>query len=289
MYPQIPNNVLNALWINNISRSKGLLERLELFISFDTSMSDIEALRLEMQSYITAPENSRDFQPEVVLRCVGVGSMDKLQLQLEVRHKSNWPNEQIRAARHSKLMCALVLALRKVPIFGSGGGGAPLGDPANPTYSVSVSDEIASSAREKAAKDADAARLHRVNSQPQTAVPENSELRQNSANEPLAPISESKAADALNAIRLSEDPLRNEERDNNEANIVGKQSSSRTVPGNSVNLELKKSKTSQRRRTAGSSAPTRASGTERLEGGDLNARPSRVGTGNFDQEAHVGG
>jgi hypothetical protein len=111
-------------------------------------MSDIEALRLEMQSYITAPENSRDFQPEIVLRCAGVGSTDKLQLQLEVRHKSNWPNEQIRAARHSKLMCALVLALRKVPIFGpGGGGGAPLGDPANPTYSVSVSDEIASAAR----------------------------------------------------------------------------------------------------------------------------------------------
>jgi hypothetical protein len=251
-------------------------------------MSDIEALRLEIQSYITAPENSRDFQPEIVLRCVGVGSMDKLQLQLEVRHKSNWPNEQIRAARHSKLMCALVLALRKVPIFGLGGGGAPLGDPANPTYSVSVSDEIASAAREKAAKDADATR-HPVNSQPQTAVPENSELRQNSANDPLAPIPESKAADALNAIRLNEDPLRDEEMDNNEANIVGKQSSSRTVPGNNVNLELKKSKTSQGRRRAGSSAPTRTSGTERLEEGDLNARPSRVGTGDFDQEAQVGG
>jgi hypothetical protein len=244
-------------------------------------MSDIEALRLEMQSYITAPENSRDFQPEIVLRCVGVGSMDKLQLQLEVRHKSNWPNEQIRAARHSKLMCALVLALRKVPIFGPGGGGAPLGDPANPTYSVSVSDEIASAAREKAAKDADAARLHRVNYQPQTVVPENSELRQNSGSEPLAPIPESKAADALNAIRLSEDPLRDEERDNNEANIA--------VPGNSVNLELKKSKTSQGRRRAGSSAPTRTSGTERLEESDLNARPSRMGTGDFDQEAQVGG
>jgi hypothetical protein len=252
-------------------------------------MSDIEALRLEMQSYITAPENSRDFQPEIVLRCVGVGSMDKLQIQLEVRHKSNWPNEQIRAARHSKLMCALVLALRKVPICGPGGGGAPLGDPANPTYSVSVSDEIASAAREKAAKDADAARLHPVNSQLQTAVPENSQLGKNSTNEPLASIPESKAADALNAIRLSEDPLRDEGRDNNEVNVVGKQSSSGTALDNSMNLELKKSKTSQGRRKAGTSAPTRTSGAERWEEGDFNARPSCVGAGDFDQEAQVGG
>jgi hypothetical protein len=152
-----------------------------------------------------------------------------------------------------------------------------------------VSDEIASAAREKASKDADAARLRRVNSQPQTAVPENLELRQNSANEPLSSIPESKAADALNAIRLSEDPLRDEERDNNEANIVGKQTSSGNVSGNSVNLELKKSKTSQGRRRAGSSAPPRTSGTERWEEGDLDAWPSRVGTGDFDQEAQVGG
>ena len=68
--------------------------------------------------------------------------------------------ETIRAARHSKLTCALVLAMRKVPIFGPGGGGASLGDASNPAYNVAVSDEAATAAREKAAKDSNAARLY---------------------------------------------------------------------------------------------------------------------------------
>ena len=37
-------------------------------------------------------------------------------------------------------MCALVLALRRVPVYGPGAGGAPAGDKANPTYSVAISD-----------------------------------------------------------------------------------------------------------------------------------------------------
>jgi len=34
----------------------------------------------------------------------------------------NWSNETVRAARRSKFMCALVLALRKVPDLSPGGG-----------------------------------------------------------------------------------------------------------------------------------------------------------------------
>jgi hypothetical protein len=60
-------------------------------------------------------------------------------------------------------MCALVFSLRKVPIFGPGGGCAPLGDPTNPSYSVAASDKIAAKSRNEAAKDADAARLHSFN------------------------------------------------------------------------------------------------------------------------------
>lgn len=84
---QIPNITLNTLWINNISRSKGLMERIDIFISLDTSIADIETLRQEMLAFITAPENVRDFQEEITLCCIGLGTMDKLQLQLEVRHK----------------------------------------------------------------------------------------------------------------------------------------------------------------------------------------------------------
>jgi hypothetical protein len=73
----------------------------------------------------------------------GLANMDKPELKVEIRHKSNWANESVRAARRSKFMCALVLALRKVPIYAPGAGDAGAGDPANPTYSVAISHEIA--------------------------------------------------------------------------------------------------------------------------------------------------
>ncbi|KAL8752180.1 MAG: hypothetical protein Q9199_005919 [Rusavskia elegans] len=45
-------------------------------------------------------------------------------------------------------MCALVLALRKIPIYAPGGGDAVLGSSDKPTYAVTVSDEQAAAARE---------------------------------------------------------------------------------------------------------------------------------------------
>jgi hypothetical protein len=156
---QVPNIVLNNLWIENITRSKAMKEQLEMYISFDTSLEDIELLRSEMEAFVRHPENSRDFQSDIILEATGIGNMDKLQLKVEIRHKSNWHNETVRAARRSKFMCALVLALRKVPIYAPGGGGEPLGGPNNPSYSVAVSDELAAEAREKASQAKEAKRL----------------------------------------------------------------------------------------------------------------------------------
>ena len=45
-------------------------------------------------------------------------------------------------------MCALVLALRKIPIYAPGGGKASLGSFDQPTYSVSVSEEVAAANRD---------------------------------------------------------------------------------------------------------------------------------------------
>jgi hypothetical protein len=56
-------------------------------------------------------------------------------------------------------MCALVLALRKIPIYAPGGGGEPLGGPTNPGYSVAVPDSWATEAREKASKAKEQKRL----------------------------------------------------------------------------------------------------------------------------------
>ncbi|KAE8444835.1 hypothetical protein EG329_014190 [Mollisiaceae sp. DMI_Dod_QoI] len=276
---QIPNNVLNTLWINNVSRAKSLIDRLEIYISFDTSLEDIEALRLEMENFVTNTDNKRDFYPDVVFRCVGVGNMDKLQIQLEVRHKSNWSVETVRAARHSKLMCALILALRKVPIFGPGGGGAPLGDPANPTYSVAVSDEMAATSRTKAAKDADTARLHPTNA----SVPEDRHTlgKTTSGNEALAPIPEG----------IAGDPLRDREIESDAFSIVGdRRLQSSTSKGSQLSsgssMSLGKSKSVQGRRRPGLTVPTRASEISR-EVSNLANVASHAEDTSFDPEAQI--
>lgn len=296
---QIPNSVLNTLWISNVTRAKALLERIDMFISFDTSMEDIEALRAEMEAYVSHEDNKREFHPDVVLRCIGVGSMDKLQLQLQVRHKSNWFVEHIRATRHSKLMCALVLAMRKVPINGPGGGGKPLGDPLNPAYSVAVSDAQAVETRNKFAKDADAARLHPVNIPEVKGKSNESGLRYRGKSAPeheaLASIPETMAADALNSMSLSEDLLRDDE-ENDKVGIVIEPAPATTKETNTDiggNLGLKKSCSVQGKRKPGLTVTSQSSNPEaRLEPshsanqeGKLETIPSRMSGGQYDLEA----
>ena len=136
-----------------------MTETIEVNVSFDTSFEDIELLRLEMEKFVRSPDNSRDFQPDFSISVGGVGDLDKMLLYIGIKHKSNWHNDGVRATRRSKFMCALALALKKIPIYGPGGGGEVLGGPTNPTYSVAVSDQQASAARDEAAKKKDASRM----------------------------------------------------------------------------------------------------------------------------------
>lgn len=129
-----------------------MLETVEVAVSFDTTFEDIELLRQEMEKFVRSPENSRDFQHNLTIDVGGVGNLDKLVLYVAIRHKSNWHNDAVRASRRSKFMCALTLALRKVPIYAPGGGNETLGGPTNPTYSVAVSDEVAAKNRDDASK-----------------------------------------------------------------------------------------------------------------------------------------
>ena len=156
---QVANIVLNTTWIDNVSRSKAMKERITLDICFDTTFEDVELLKKEMQAFVADKENSRDFLPDTEIEVTDVGNMSKLELTVEIRHKSNWAIESVRAARRSKFMCALVLALRKVPIYGPGGGGPGAGDPANPTYSVAISDEQAASNKKEFSDNQDKKRL----------------------------------------------------------------------------------------------------------------------------------
>ncbi|OAA67155.1 serine/threonine-protein kinase [Niveomyces insectorum RCEF 264] len=156
---QVPNIVLNNLWIENVTRSKAQSETIEVGVSYDTSFDDLELLRLELEKFVRHPDNARDFQPDLIVTVNGVGNLDKLLLNVTVKHKSNWHNDVVRATRRSKFMCALALALKKVPIFGPGGGGDAAGSPSNPTYSVSVSDEVAAAARAASAREKNANRM----------------------------------------------------------------------------------------------------------------------------------
>ncbi|RHZ71304.1 hypothetical protein CDV55_108110 [Aspergillus turcosus] len=117
---QVPNVVLNTLWVDNFTRSNAMHETLKIPVSFDTTFADIQLLRDEMERFVRDKENYRDFQPDIDLDVVGVGDMDKLELTVSIRHKSNWSNESIRAMRRSKFMCALVTAVRKIPIRAPG-------------------------------------------------------------------------------------------------------------------------------------------------------------------------
>lgn len=208
---QVPNIVLNTTWIENVSRSTAMKEQLELSINFDTTLEDIELLRTEMEAFVKHPDNARDFQPELILECTGFGTMDKLLLKAEIRHKSNWSNETIRAARRSKFMCALVLALRKVPIYGPGGGGKPLGDPLNPTYSVAVTDEFAAAQRDKWTEEKEGKRLV------PTAKPDEEEADKDAAagekSGTLATTTETAAATSLNNRPARADEARDDEFD----------------------------------------------------------------------------
>ena len=165
---QVPNVVLNTLWIQNVSRSEAMRELLQVFVSFDTTLEDVQLLRNEMQAFVNDKENCRDFQPEINVEITGIASMDKMELTVEIRHKSNWSNETVRAARRSKFLCALVLALRKIPIYGPGGGGATLGSVDQPTYTVAVSDHQASDNRDAFDKAKDAKRLFPNRAKPET-------------------------------------------------------------------------------------------------------------------------
>lgn len=117
---QISNSVLNTTWIDNFTRANAMREQLAIQVSFDTTFANIQMLREELEKFVRDKENCRDFMPDINIEVLGVGAMDKLELRVDIRHKSNWAIEHIRATRRSKFMCALLLAVRKIPVRAPG-------------------------------------------------------------------------------------------------------------------------------------------------------------------------
>lgn len=82
---QVPNNILNTQWIENVSRSKQMQESIKLAVDFGTSFEDIQALKEEMAKFVK--ENNRDFRPDFDIEVAGVNNLDQLQLNIQILHK----------------------------------------------------------------------------------------------------------------------------------------------------------------------------------------------------------
>ncbi|KAF1828783.1 serine/threonine protein kinase-like protein [Decorospora gaudefroyi] len=216
---QIPNIVLNALWVENITRSKAMREQVSVFCDFGTSFEDINLLKQEMQSFVRDPANSREFHPDIDIEVVSIAEMNKLELRVEIRHKSNWSNESLRVSRRSKFMCALVVALRKVPINGPGGSDAALGSADKPSWSVAVPPADAIAAYKQYKDKADAGRM----------VPLNKSTEDDSAKATGIDFlggGEGTAISALNNRRPGLDPIRDDtwEARGDDASTIGRPS-----------------------------------------------------------------
>lgn len=257
---QTPNIVLNNLWVENITRSKAMREQVSIFCDFGTSFEDINALKQEMANFVSDPANTRDFHQDIEVEVVSIAEMNKLELRVEIRHKSNWSNESLRASRRSKFMCALVVALRKVPIAGPGGSDAALGDANKPSWSVAISPEAAQAVRQKYLDDKDAARLN------PTKKREDDEKNGNSSGADYlgAPPSESAAINQINNRKPGIDAVRDDTwvaRD--DASTIGRPSMDGrpSMSGNRPDLDevrglLHKASSGGRRKGGATLAPT---------------------------------
>lgn len=256
---QTPNIVLNNLWVENITRSKAMREQVSIFCDFGTSFEDISALKQELSDFVREPSNSRDFHPDLEVEVVGIAEMNKLELRVEIRHKSNWSNESLRASRRSKFMCALVVALRKVPIAGPGGSDAALGSADKPSWSVAISPEHAQSVRQKYLDDKDASRLY-----PTKKKEAEEDMGTSTGFDYLATVSEGAAINQINNRKPGIDAVRDDTwgaRD--DASTIGRPSldGRPSMSGNRPDLDevrglLHKASSGGRRKGGATLAPT---------------------------------
>ncbi|KAM4060009.1 mechanosensitive ion channel domain-containing protein [Hirsutella rhossiliensis] len=271
---QVPNIQLNNLWVDNISRSKAMKETVELNVSFDTTFEDIELLRLEMEDFVRSPDNARDFQPDFNISVAGIGALDKMVLYISIKHKSNWHNDGVRAVRRSKFMCALTMALKKIPIYGPGGGSEELGGPTNPSYSVAVSNDFAATARNEASKKKDESRM----------VPTNADQTEEEAR-----ANEQHAATEINTRHLVVEteslwsPRENEDRSATPRDMDDHR---RSRDIESVRTELIKRASTRGRRKAGEGLRNLTPTESGYAGSAPHAVSSRLET--FDEEAQTG-
>jgi hypothetical protein len=81
-------------------------EKVQLSADFGTTFSQIQNLRREMIAFVES--NSRDYASELEVEIIDAKGLDKLLLQIVIKHKSNWQNDALRAHRRNKVNPNLV-------------------------------------------------------------------------------------------------------------------------------------------------------------------------------------
>jgi len=99
---QVNNAVLNNMWIDNIRRSSTMSEVVQLSVDFGTSFALIQKLRQEMILFVES--NARDYASDLEVEIIDAKGLDKLLLQIVIKHKSNWQNDALRAHRRNKVL-----------------------------------------------------------------------------------------------------------------------------------------------------------------------------------------
>jgi hypothetical protein len=131
---QITNERLISKRIENVTRSGANRETRSIFVDVRTTFVDIMHLRTELEAFLKA--NPRDYMPNLGLNVIDVAELNKIEIRVAWVHKNNWSNEPLRAKRSGRFMCALVAAIRKVPIMRP--GGVPLGTEERPYWTAQI-------------------------------------------------------------------------------------------------------------------------------------------------------
>lgn len=116
---QVSNYQLAQKPIINIRRSGPMEEDFTLSVEYDTPFAKIELLRKKMMEWIL--EQRRDFLPGLNIELQFVSDQSKLDLILDIRYKSNWQDEHLKAKRKNKWIVALKESMAQLQIYGPGG------------------------------------------------------------------------------------------------------------------------------------------------------------------------
>jgi hypothetical protein len=90
---------------------------------------------------------------------MSIADMSKMELRVEFQHKAKFASDHVRAQHRSRFICALLAAVRKVPIDGPAGGGPFPGTAENPNYSMTVTEDFQKAAKAKWEEERDKKRL----------------------------------------------------------------------------------------------------------------------------------